>query len=111
MTSYSPMEIKYESNSEEHQFAIFSEMYYDNNWKAFIDGQETRIYNVDYCLRGLEVPKGKHKIEFVYDSASYDKSNTISFALCCLVLAFTGFSVWKNQKETNDTDELNDDKA
>jgi hypothetical protein len=99
LDSYSPMKMKYSSDSESEQFAVFPEIYYEKNWKATIDGKDAKIYNVNYCLRGLPIPKGKHKIEFVYDSSAYDSSNTISFALCCLVLAFTGFSFWKQRKE------------
>lgn len=98
MKSYSPMKLEYTSSSASEQFAVFSEMYYGDGWKATIDNKEVNIYNVNYCLRGLEVPKGKHTIVFEYSSESFDKSNTISFAFSCLVLLFAGFFVWKQRK-------------
>jgi hypothetical protein len=103
MDSYSPMKIAYTSSSDAEQFAVFSEMYYDLGWTATVNGKEAEIYNVNYCLRGLQLPKGKNKIEFVYDSSAYESSNSISFALCCFVLALVGFTVWKQKKEDQNT--------
>ncbi len=98
MNEYSPMKITYSSESNENQFAVFSEMYYEQGWRALIDGKEAEIINVNYCIRGLEVPKGKHKIQFYYDTSPYEKSNKISLFLCFLVLIFTGFSIWKQKR-------------
>ncbi len=98
---YSPMELIYKSTTDDVQFAVFSEIYYDKNWKAYIDNKEVEIYNVDYLLRGVEVPKGVHEIRFVYSSSAYETANIVSFVLCTLVLLFLGFSLWKDKKELN----------
>ena len=45
--------------TSEDGFAVFSEAYYKNGWNATIDGVEVEHYNVDYVLRGLEIPKGR----------------------------------------------------
>ena len=65
MTEYkSPGNLIYESNSTKPRFAVFSEVYY-KTWKAFIDGKEVTPVRTNYILRGLPIPAGKHKIEFV----------------------------------------------
>ena len=65
MTEYkNPGNLIYESNSTKPRFAVFSEVYY-KTWKAFIDGKEVTPVRTNYILRGLPVPAGKHKIEFV----------------------------------------------
>ena len=65
MTEYkNPGNLIYESNSTKPRFAVFSEVYY-KTWKAFIDGKEVTPVRTDYILRGLPIPAGKHKIEFL----------------------------------------------
>ena len=57
MTSYRPNEIKYSLenvNGGEH-FIVFSEVYYELGWKAYVDGVVTPINRVDYTLRGVKV--------------------------------------------------------
>ena len=64
---YKPNHLKYTSSNPNDGFAVFSEVYYKDGWEATIDGKETIIYRVDYTLRGLDVPAGKHTIEFKFE--------------------------------------------
>ncbi len=99
LVSYSPMKLEYSVSADGDAFAVFSETYYKDGWTATIDGKEATIYNVNYLLRGLEIPKGKHNVVFTYDTTKYDSSNTTSMALSVLVLLITGLSFWKQRKE------------
>lgn len=63
--------INYTVEARTPQFVVFSEVYYDRGWKAFIDGQEAPIVKTNYVLRGLSVPAGKHAVEFRFEPASY----------------------------------------
>lgn len=70
--------LKYESNTKEDQFAVFSEIYYKDGWNAYVDGKLTPHYRVNYVLRGMEIPKGKHTIEFKYQSQVIKTGSLIS---------------------------------
>ena len=61
--------ITYTFNAASNQFAVFSEIYYKSGWKAYIDGKEAPIVKVNYVLRGLAVPAGKHDIKFEFKPA------------------------------------------
>jgi uncharacterized membrane protein YfhO len=92
--------ITYTSNSGANQFAVFSEIYYDRGWKAYIDNKEVPIVRTDYVLRGLAVPAGNHAIRFEFKPASFYNSETISIiasAIVWLLLGFTAFLIIKRK--------------
>ena len=62
---------QYQYKSSSNQFAVFSEVFYDAGWKAYIDGKESAILQTNYVLRGMEIPAGNHTIEFKFEPASY----------------------------------------
>lgn len=86
MTKYDSKVLEYESNNQNDGFAVFSEIYYPKGWIATIDGKEANIVSVNYVLRGLEIPKGKHKIVFTFESDSYRIGATITQISSWLVL-------------------------
>lgn len=93
--------IKYESNAATAQFAVFSEIYYNRGWDAFIDGKKTNYAKVNYVLRGIALPAGKHIIEFIFEPRAYYTGNTISFwcaLLVYLLLAAGLFFLLKKSK-------------
>lgn len=105
LENYTPNHLTYQSNNNADGFAVFSEMYYKNGWNAYIDGQLRPIYKVDYALRGLEIPSGKHTIEFKFEPEVIKKGSTIVFAssivLGLLILSAFAYSFWSSRKSTN----------
>jgi len=96
--------ITYRSNSRTDGFAVFSEVYFPNGWKAFIDGKETPIARVNYVLRGLSVPAGQHTIEFTFAPSSYytgDKISLVVGILSILILLYGAFILWKRNSSGN----------
>lgn len=103
MDKYSPNKMTYTTDAKEKQFAVFSEIYYPAGWSAKIDGEETKIIKSNYFLRGLEIPAGKHKIEFVFTPPMLSTSNTIAYIsnfLLFAVFIWLGFMAWKKSKVT-----------
>jgi hypothetical protein len=96
--------LKYESNSSSATFAVFSEVYYDKGWLAFVDGKEQPIIKTNYALRGLSLSPGKHEIEFRFVPASYYSGyNITKYSQLMLVLFFIatiGVNFWNKKKKT-----------
>ena len=94
LTSYKANHIIYEASASENQFAVFSEIYYNKGWNAYIDGKLVNHVRANYLLRGLEVPFGTHKIEFKFEPSTYyigEKVSLASSGLLILLLIFVGY--------------------
>ena len=88
LTDYKVNSLSYQSNSTFNQFAVFSDMYYNEGWNAYIDGKLTNHMRVNYVLRGMEIPAGSNTIEFKFEPRIIKKGNTItlvSYALLFLI--------------------------
>lgn len=100
---HKPNHVKYISSNKNIGFAVFSETYYKNGWKATIDGKEAKIFNVDYVLRGLEIPAGKHIIEFKFEPQVIKTGSTIAlfsaFGVILLLIAGVYFEMKKKKQE------------
>lgn len=94
-------QMSYAFNASANQFAVFSEVFYDAGWKAYVDGKETPIFQTNYVLRGIQVPAGKHNIEFKFEPASYSvglKAAMGSSAIIWLLLLGAVVSAFRKPK-------------
>ncbi len=107
LKSYDPKHMVYEANVvSPEQFAVFSEIYYeggDHDWKTYIDGKAAGHIRVNYLLRGMTVPQGKHTIEFKFEPRSYILGEKISLVFS-IILTLALISVvalgWKKGNNT-----------
>ena len=74
------------SQYQQNEFAVFSEIYYRDGWNAYINGKLTPYFRVNYVLRGMEVPAGKHTIEFIFEPQVIQTGSTISLISYALLL-------------------------
>jgi hypothetical protein len=70
VVSYQAHRIELETDNPQAGFLILSEIYY-RGWDARIDGEKTPVYRPNYALRGIAVPPGKHRIEFVFRAPTF----------------------------------------
>ena len=96
--------VSYSFHAASNQFVVFSEVYYPRGWKAFIDGKESAIAKVNYVLRGLAVPAGKHSIDFRFEPASYQNGLLVTRIATTISFLFIAAGLWwewhKRKKET-----------
>jgi len=88
LINYQPNKIIYKSNTSVDKLAVFSEIYYKNGWNAYVDGVQKSHFRVNYVLRAMLIPKGKHTITFKFEPQVIKTGNTItliSYALLLLI--------------------------
>jgi len=101
LVKYSLNALTYDSNSTKDEFAVFSEIYYKNGWNAYIDGELKPHLNVNYVLRGLEIPAGKHSVEFRFEPKVIQTGSTISLlSYVFLLLIPLGWFFYDKNKAT-----------
>jgi hypothetical protein len=87
-------EVVYKYSSSSNRFAVFSEVFYDKGWKAFVDGKELPIVRTNYVLRGLSLPAGQNKeVKFVFHPSSFYTGEKIALFASILVLLLLTIAV------------------
>ncbi len=68
---------------------VLGEKYY-KGWEAKVDGKSTEIHQVNYLLRGVYLPPGKHEVSFVFDPLPFKtgKYLTLSSMTFFVVMLF-----------------------
>ena len=94
ITSYDINDIAIEVNNLADGFLVLSEIYYPG-WKAFIDGQPTKVLKADYALRAVYLPEGRHQVRFTFDPLSFKIG-----ALLSLLGLGTLIAICVNQRKT-----------
>lgn len=74
---------------------VLGEIYYPAGWKAFVDGNETRIHRTNSILRSVVVPAGDHEVVFEFHSDTYETGKTLSHASWGVALLCVLAGLWQ----------------
>lgn len=67
--------------------AIFSEIYYDKGWQAYVDGEPCDSFRADYLLRAMVLPEGSHTVEWRFRAPNWSLAETITL-ICSILIIF-----------------------
>lgn len=108
LEEYTPNRLTYTVDTKNGGLAVFSEVWFPWGWSATIDGKTAGLGRVNYVLRALRVPAGKHTVVMTFDPASIHVTSTIAYAsvtliylLCALALfvfAISGITPKKQEE-------------
>ncbi|MBO7262786.1 MAG: hypothetical protein J6U95_07650 [Alistipes sp.] len=86
LTQYAPNYLKYEYEAPAEALAVFSEIYFADGWKAYVDGVEAEYFVADYILRGMKLPEGKHVVEWKFKAPQWGMATAITGVCSWLIL-------------------------
>ncbi|HQR35174.1 MAG TPA: YfhO family protein [Blastocatellia bacterium] len=92
--SRTPTRLLIETTASQTSLLVLSEMYYPG-WMVKVDSIESGLLRVDYNLRGVQVPEGKHLVEMRYQPESTTKGAIISLMTA---LGLLGILVWEKRR-------------
>lgn len=80
LKSYKPNELVYVFNAKTDQMAVFSEIYYDKGWNAYINGENAPYVRANYLLRAMPLKAGNYEVVFKFEPKAYKTGNMIAIA-------------------------------
>ena len=99
LEKYGVTNVTYQSTSQKEQLAVFSEIYYDKGWNAYIDGELVPHFRVNYVLRSLKIPAGNHTIIFKFEPKVIQQGSFISLTSYVLLLLISlGWVFYEKKK-------------
>tara|TARA_B110000971_G_scaffold68309_1_gene70049 strand:+ start:862 stop:3612 length:2751 start_codon:yes stop_codon:yes gene_type:complete len=99
--NYKANQLEYKINALNDELIVFSEIFYEKGWKAYVDGVETPHLRLNYILRGLKVKSGNHEIIFKYDLPIFNIASLFSLSssvIIFLLLLFLLFFIIKGKQ-------------
>jgi hypothetical protein len=96
LVSYKPNHLVYRVRSDSSAFAVFSEIFYDKGWNAYIDGNLYPHFRVNYVLRGMNLPAGDYQVEYKFEPYSVAVGSSGSLICSILIYLFLGFAIIKS---------------
>lgn len=100
LTEYRPNHLTYEYEASEDAVALFSEIYYDKGWTARVDGEVTPAFRANYVLRGMQLPAGKHTVEWHFRAPAWRMVEAVTGGCSLLILgsSLVALGLWVRRK-------------
>jgi len=78
-TNFSNQRVSAHTEAPAPSMVVIAQTYYPA-WKAYLDGQPTRLWRANYAFQAVQVPPGRHQIELRYEDTAF-RIGTILSAL------------------------------
>jgi hypothetical protein len=87
LTRREPNRVDVQTASSAPSILVLSENHFPG-WRAYVDGSAVETLRVDYGLRGVVLPPGEHRVEFVY------RPKSVLFGFVVSLLTLAALLVW-----------------
>ena len=94
VTTYAPQRVELQADLSTPGLLVLSDMMYPG-WEVSVDGAPGRIYTTNLMMRGVFLPAGAHRVEFIYRPVMFLLGLWATSA--ALVLVAAAF-IWRSRK-------------
>lgn len=94
LDKYTPNQLTYTVDTKNGGLAVFSEVWFPWGWNTTIDGKKVELGRVNYILRSLRVPAGKHTVVMTFDPKSIHTTTTIAYIAVTLIYLLCIFAIF-----------------
>ncbi len=95
---YNPLETELKVSSDMTARLVILESYYPG-WRAFVDGNEKKIYRANRAFQAVDLPAGRHIVRLSYEPLDFEIGLWFSaasiLALVLIVVLFLGKIDWR----------------
>jgi hypothetical protein len=86
LDNYDPNKLSYSFNFPKEQLVVFSEVYYDKGWQAYVNDKPVPHFRANYLLRAMRVPAGNGVVEFRFEPQTYIIGKYVTWASTIIIL-------------------------
>lgn len=101
LTAYEANRLTYETESPKGGVVVFSDIWYPG-WTATVDGEETEVVRVNYILRAVRVPAGRHEVVMSFDPRTVKVTEAVAYGalgvLLIIVITVIARSLWNRRR-------------
>ncbi len=95
ITSYQPQRVEISANATHRSLLVLSDLSYPG-WGAKVDGHPVALQRVDYLLRGVVLPAGRHTVTMAYSPVSWRAGWMVSVLSALALVATAALAVrWR----------------
>lgn len=76
-----------DATAPEDGFLLLADTFYPG-WIASVDGTPTAVYRANHSVRGIQLPKGRHRVRFNYDAPGFATGLGISAAAVSILVVW-----------------------
>ncbi|MGZ8450694.1 MAG: YfhO family protein [Candidatus Binatia bacterium] len=95
ITSYGNSRVTIQATTNESGILVLADSHYPG-WKVYVDGNETTLLRANHFYRAVEVSKGDHRVEFIYDPLSFRVGMIVS-STTLVILGFVSVILFLRQ--------------
>src|SRR5690606_540031 len=94
LIEYKQNYLKYQSQNQNDGVDDFFEIYKPKGWIENIHENEAEIFEVNYTLRALQIPKGNHTIEFKFEPQVVKTGSSIALTSSIIMILLVAGGVF-----------------
>ena len=85
---YSPNEVIVEADLKHAGFLVLSDAFHPD-WKVFVNGKRSEIFQTDYLIRSVFLPAGRHQVRFAFQPFSFYLGVWVTLFSFAIILIFS----------------------